>query len=548
MTTEELKVTSHVGRDLLAAASFFRDPALVAWEYVVNSLQYHQRGIPPRVQVSIKPVRKIIEISDNGRGMNAADLAHFFKMHGENPERAVGRIGRGKFGTGKSAAFGIARRLRVDTRQDGLRNVVELDREVIDSSHGDDIPIEWLTRDESTDLPNGTTITISEMALPRKITIQPIIERIERQLKAFRGTGAEVAVNDHVCEFRMPPVAETYSFDPSPSQARVIGPATLTVWVSSAPLTTGDQGIVVTAGRGNQVAVETAGIERKEFGNYLFGEVDVPALEMTDTPIEPYDSSRSLMLNPNHPVAAVLIPFIGVSLEKVRSGLVRREREARKSEQARRLQEQADGIAELLNDDYRKIQKLLQEIRTASASKGTVTSAFGDSGVAGVEEGEWVEGTSEPGSLEETGRGGSGSGEKGREAPQITARGERDPHGSDSVDPAGGSSKRRRKPQGGFRVRFDNMGEEEHRSRYDPTTLSILINLDHPVVSAALGEGGVQEQDFRRLSYEIAFTEYSLALSYERVNLDPDLPADDLIYDMREDLNRISRAAATLYR
>ena len=42
-----------------------------------------------------------------------------------------------------------------------------------------------------------------------------------------------------------------------------------------------EQGVVITAGLGNLVAVERAGTESKEFGAYLLGEVDVPALEMT---------------------------------------------------------------------------------------------------------------------------------------------------------------------------------------------------------------------------------------------------------------------------
>src|ERR1700674_1836756 len=101
----QLKVTSHVGRDLLASAASFKNEAAVVWEYVVNSLQYVDAGVSPRVQVTIAPGRKGINIWDNGRGMSAVDLEHFFRMHGENLDRLAGRAGRGKFGTGKSAAF-----------------------------------------------------------------------------------------------------------------------------------------------------------------------------------------------------------------------------------------------------------------------------------------------------------------------------------------------------------------------------------------------------------------------------------------------------------
>jgi hypothetical protein len=96
----------------------------------------------------------------------------------------------------------------------------------------------------------------------------------------------EVAVNDHVCAYCEPTVVETFEFRPSPEQLSVLGSIVLTVKVSAAPLPESEQGVTVTAGLGNLVAVESAGIEKKEMGNYLFGEIDVPALEDADVPFE----------------------------------------------------------------------------------------------------------------------------------------------------------------------------------------------------------------------------------------------------------------------
>ena len=87
----QLEVTSHVGRDLMASARLFREEKDVVWEYVVNSLEYVDRGIRQKVQVLVQPRKKCIEIRDNGRGMDAAGLAHYFEMHGENLDRASGR-------------------------------------------------------------------------------------------------------------------------------------------------------------------------------------------------------------------------------------------------------------------------------------------------------------------------------------------------------------------------------------------------------------------------------------------------------------------------
>ena len=77
--------------------------------------------------------------------------------------------------------------------------------------------------------------------------------------------------------------------------------------------------------------------------------------------------------------------------------------------------------------------------------------------------------------------------------------------------------------------------------------LTILINLDHPVLAAALQHSSVQDVTFRRLAYEIAFSEYAMALGYEALKDDPDLPGAGLLYDVRATLNRVSRAAAQLY-
>ncbi len=540
-----LKVTSDIRRDLLSSAALFKNEAQVVLEYVYNSLQYVDKS--PRIQVSVNQKANTIEISDNGQGMSATDLEHFFRMHGENRERRTGRIGRGNFGTGKSAAFSIANCLRVDTRRDGLRNAVLLTRERIDRSAGDAIPLEWQVRNESTDLPNGTTITISEVFVP-KLNVLAIVESIEHALLDYRALTPQVAVNDHVCEIREPVVTETFEFLAPKPYEDLLGDVTLIIKVAQAPLRDRDQGIRITAGDGNLVAVEKAGVDRKEWGNYLFGEIDVPKLETYDTHIAAYDSSRSLNLKPIHPVASALIAFIGSKLESVRLGLVAREREARKSEEARRLEAEADRIAEVLNQDFKSVQSRLHDIRASSATRGPATSAFGDTQSAGFDDAEWAEGMERPGSVERPDSPRPGTGGRGRPAPKVTAEGTPNPDGTTAVDPVGGTGSQRRKPSGGFRVRYKNLGSNENRSLYDQTASEILINLDHPVLKAASKESGTESIGFLRLSYEIAFSEYAMALGYLTARKDPDIPADDLLFEVRACLNRVSVASASLYR
>jgi hypothetical protein len=309
------------------------------------------------------------------------------------------------------------------------------------------------------------------------------------------------------------------------------------------------RGVVITAGSGNLVAVETAGIESKEFGPYLFGQVDVPALESSSIPIAPYDSSRSLQLNLEHPVAKVLIGFIGSKLEQVRGDLVRRAKEARKDEQARRLEVQAQKIAEVLNQDFNNMRDRLTSIRAVAARAGSAGARFGAAQQGGNSPDSWVSGTQERGRIETTDRERrEGGGGRRRSAPNIAVAGNPETDGTDPVDPVGVSEGPRRRPRGGFQVVYRNLGQSEDRSRYDEASLSILINLDHPVVSAALADGVVEETGFRRLSYEIAFSEYAMAVGYELLKQDPNMPPDDLLYEVRTRLNRVAVSAASLYR
>ena len=550
IVTSDIKVTSHVGRDLLAAASVFKTEESVVWEYVVNSLQYVDRGISPIVNVQVHPRARTITISDNGQGMSEDDLRHFFTMHAENRERRTGRPGRGKFGTGKSAAFGIAKSLQIETIHNSLYNKALLTRDHIDQSDGRNVPLDWVVRNEPSELPNGTTVTIDDIQLSR-IDSTAITEYIERNLAFFRGSNPQVAVNNHVCEYHEPRITFTRTYNPSLEQATVIGDVLLTIKVAQAPLREFEQGIAITAGSGNLLAIERAGIERKEYGNYLFGEVDVPKLEESTSAIAPIDPSRNLQLNPRHPEATVLISFIGSKLDEVRGELVAEDRKRRQTAQARQLAAESAKIAELLNKDFEEMHLRLNNIRSVTSRRGSVDAQFGNAASAGEDDDKWISGIDEPGTLvdREKGKNGDGTGQnKGAQRPKITRTGHPDPAGLDPLSPAGGVGSKHTKPQGGFAVDYQRLGPDTDRSVYDQTTLTILINLDHPTVDAALESGGVDNVAFRRLSYEIAFTEYAIALGYEAAREDPEIEADDLLFDVRRTMNRVARAAAELYR
>lgn len=542
--TDEIRVRTHVARDLLQTAHLFRTPEAAIWEYVVNSIEYVDPGVQPQVLVQLDQKRGLVTIADNGRGMDLDDLQRFFTMHGENPERKMGKRGRGKFGTGKAAAFGIARRLEVRTVRDGRRNIVALERNEIERSGGAEIPVRWIERNASTDEPNGTTVTISDL-LVQRLSQEATVRDIERHLPFFRGSDPHVVVNGHRCEPHRPQSVRERTFRPSRDQARILGDIELSVAVASAPLDDGLYGIAITTAPGALVAVESAGVEKKEFGTYLFGEVECAALEDDTYELAPYDASRSLRLNPEHPVARTLIAFIGASLEAVRGELVEEYRRRRDEQQFRDLQRQADQIARILNQDLADVRERFEEL-AAMRRRGNVARAGAQ--LAGAEQDGFAEGGDLPGILEVAKPPGAAEAVTvGGEPPDLARRGETDPSGQDRVGPRGGEGGRRR-PRGGLRVEYRNLGEEEERGRYDQGEKVVLINLDHPMVAAARDSLGIEDPGFVRLSYEIAFTTYALGLVRELLNTDPELTGDDVLFEVRDTLRRVTRRAAVLYR
>jgi DNA topoisomerase VI subunit B len=182
MSSKIIFVKSHVSRDLLQNAALFKTDKLVIWEYVANGLQYVDPGTSPTVYVRLDSKGRKIRISDNGRGMTLDGLQNFFVMHGENLDRKSGVPGRGRFGTGKSAAFGIGDLLRVTSVRGSRRSVVELTRSDLDKvPSGNPIPVRVLVSEVPCSEVNGTIVEIEQIHL-QSLDQPGCIRYIERHL------------------------------------------------------------------------------------------------------------------------------------------------------------------------------------------------------------------------------------------------------------------------------------------------------------------------------------------------------------------------------
>ena len=543
---DRLVVTTNVSRDVLQTAALFKSDRTVVWEYVSNGLQYVDPGTDACIRVRLDNKRKRISIEDNGRGMDWAGLINFFRMHGENLDRLAGRPGRGRFGTGKAAAFGIASLLRVTSVRNRRRSCVELERSEIErATTGEPIPVRIIEKDADCDKPSGTLIEIDRVHL-RTLDQRGIIHYIERHLAKWP-RNSTVLVNSHECEYAEPPVAFERRITPGLDLVTALGEVELVLKASKVPLEDDFRGVDICS-NGVWHEITLAGSEGRDMSQYIFGEVDVPRLDTDSSPISPFDMSRSGSLNANNDVVQAIYCFLGQEIEKLRKELVQGERRRRADEEAQRLEAQAEEIAKVINEDFVAFKSRVSKARAKARGGADLLGA--DGSMPGEGEG-LLEGDEIPAAIvaEEGGLGShDGSRSEGGEPRTLNPVLEADsasiePNATPAVSTARGTGTR-----GGFGVDFGNMGQQSNRAVYQRDNRIILINLDHPQISAAKGSGPVENLVFKRLAYEVAFTEYAIALASELDSRGEYIEPSDPILDIQETVNRLAVRAASLYR
>jgi hypothetical protein len=543
-TTDQIFVKSHVARDLLQSAAIFKTDKLVVWEYVSNGLQYVDSGVTPIVKVTLDGKNKCIRIADNGRGMDWAGLQNFFVMHGENVDRKQGRPGRGMFGTGKSAAFGIAEKLTVTSVSDRKRSKVQLSRSEIDAMGSEDqIPVRGLEQEVTTDAENGTIVDIEGVQL-RSLDQAGVIKYVERHLARWP-KHCSVFVNIHECEVLEPPTADEIQVLPDELERRLLGDVRLVIKVAKAPLEEDLVGIAIFS---NGVWHETtlAGGEGRPMSHYIFGEIEVSRLDDDTTPIAPFDLTRSMRLNPSNELVQAIYAFINRNVESVRKRLVEVDRALRDEEAARHLAREASKIASIINADFNEFRQRLAKVKAQVAGgsdlySGPDTEGIDDFLQPGNEVSAELSGAA--GGLGADGHSADG-GEEPRQLGPILDETDGGPEAARRVS-AGGE---KRQPRGGFNVEFRNSGEESDRAQYVPGDRTIYVNLDHPQLAAARGDGSEDDPVFRRLAYEVAFVEYAMALAHELDARGEYIEPYEPIYDIKSTVNRVARLGAALYR
>jgi len=534
----KISITSHVSRDFLQNAAYFSTLSKVIWEYVSNSLDNAKDNLPLNVIVDIS--KNKIVINDNGIGMSREGLRNFFTMHGENIRRKTGKRVRGRFGTGKCAAFGIANSIIIDTVNSYKRNVVRLDRKDIESvKDGAPVPIRDIVEDQDTDLEDGTSITIENLNINTIDQINSSIQYIERHLSRYKNV--TVTINNQRCEYREPIYSSLDRINSPDGIKNLFGDIELILKVSPTPLDKETRGVDILS---NGIWHETtlAGLEGKEFANFIFGEIEVPLFEeKEDWKIPPFDNTRNNTLNKQNPYVVTLLGWISNEIEKKRNILIEEDKKRKKTIEAKKLKKEAEKIASILNEDFIKLLEDFELAKEFSIRRGRTKLSPDPSSIYTPlpGDGDELTGLQTSGQPHGDGKRGEtppGPGDEPRPGPDII---EGDQKGKKK--PA--SSKGKRRKRGIFSIEYRNESPESNRSRYDSEQRVIIINLDHPQIHSIYlnNNKNVESRNFREISYELAIVEYALAIPFERIKIDELYDASDALFDTRETINRLSR-------
>ncbi|HHB9368881.1 TPA: TIGR02391 family protein [Enterobacter roggenkampii] len=131
--------------------------------------------------------KKFISVKDDGMGMDSNDIQNRFLVIGRNrrkddgdlPTPKFGRFATGKKGLGKLALFGLAKIITIDTVKNGLRNRFVLNWDDLLSASGEYKPLIEINN-QVTDLPNGTTIKLSELKRQSSFEVDSLADSLSK--------------------------------------------------------------------------------------------------------------------------------------------------------------------------------------------------------------------------------------------------------------------------------------------------------------------------------------------------------------------------------
>ena len=543
------EMESNVARDVLGTAGSFGSLPKVVAEYATNSIDARVNGTPVAVTITKSRYggKTRITISDDASGMNDEDLRRFFFMHAENEARRGGRKVRGRFGTGKAAAFGVGTSLQIETRQNGRQWRVRLDKDELGAAVQENRKPrpEVLIDGDPTTKPNGTDIYID--GISRSVDERRIASELRKRLGRQLDAHPVVLFNSRIVTVEPRAIREWTFSSADHEVASAIGvEVECIIKVSSTAVDEAIGGIVVTANDFPVAQLESSG----DYGARIFGRCDVPALEEDESTPGPYTDARDMALNEENGTAGPLAAWLRECLSTVTSEVSAEERERRAAARDQALRNAASKMEAVLNRHYQgEFHRTRSRAGDVGTRPGPVTvDPDGDvvvpnpDGVAGYDVP-----PSEPRPVDE-------SPDVTPPLPPDPTRNNTNEHESQprEHDPLGegrGDSATteetapRRRRSGGFSIEWDNAGKDAPRSNYIESELTILINLDHPEIAAAYSAGDTSPL-FRMLVFEAAAQEYCYATAYQQLEEDPSMDGSDTVQYVRTTIDLLTRDVA----
>jgi hypothetical protein len=332
-------------------------------------------------------------------------------------------------------------------------------------------------------IPSGTTIRICDL-LDDDLDEQAVSTYLEKLLGQHLRTH-KVRVNGHACRYRMPKADLTFEFKPPEKISAVIGRAKCKLFVSRDELERDDNAVAVLC-HGFLHATTLAGRSREPLAEYIFGEVEVPALDDDPGPIPAFDNTRSLALNPRNPKVQALEAWLGGCIDEVLAELAERERRRQLARQQRLLRKITGRIKTFLDADFLTIQESLPWASLPAARKRELPQRAAGTGSRFA---------------------------KQKPKPRSSfIRWLRRLFGLEPRRPKVPP----RPPRGApveFEIRYARLGAKSARAQYDAEEGLITLNRDHPQLRTAEREAGLESNTYRMLCFDIAFTEYALAVA-----------------------------------
>ena len=551
----KLVITSDVGRDFTQNAEYFSSPGKAITEYVWNSIDYCKQGTRVEVHIfrgrgRLKPRKGseekyngiVIQERKNGGGMSREDLSRFFQMHGETRARQQGRRVRGRYGTGKSAAFGIAHRLIVDVVKDGKQNIVSVHRRDLKPGFTE-IPVKFHIMDKPSSEPDRTTIIIDKL-IKRSVKMENVRRYLTKSINKFL-TQHDVYVEDRKLEYTVPRTEETRSFSCPDRYVPKLGDCQLRIMLAAEELDEEETGLSVFAGGYLLSTLPFEGVD-STWSRRLFGEVDCPLLESQDA-IPAINNTRSGLNLDNDRVKALKSWMQECTVEVV-DELEKKAKERIDKEKQEKLKETARELEELLNHDF---EKLLHDLDTAlpvgssgplPASGSVGTEAYpvmvsGDTGSMHAQVAE--EGNTTTLTSDMMGKG------PAEHQPHVPSPSRAQTEGQGVTQET--SSKASPKPRGRFRIEHVSLGPEAHRAEFDRSAMEIRINIDFPEIAVFAQD--IEDFKFKFLEAEIAISEYAIAVVNYKVechSIDVEDTASSAMIEYRRILNHIARSLVPL--